>query len=109
MLSLMFDPELLEPEGIRKISRGEYERFVEQGMFESERVELLYGVLARMSPQGTNHLRITAWLVRELNLALGRAWDVFPHSSYAAIDESEPEPDISVEPCDPSFSKHFVG
>ncbi len=98
MLLPMFDPEALSPERVRPLSRGEYVRMVELGMFEDERVELLRGVLVTMSPQGPKHLRITAWFGRELVLALGRSWDVFQHSPYAASDDSAPEPDISVTP-----------
>lgn len=96
MLLHMFDPESLRPERVRPLSRGEYARMVELGMFEDERVELLRGVLVTMSPQGPKHLRITGWFGRELVLALGRSWDVFQHSPYAASDDSAPEPDISV-------------
>lgn len=99
MLLHMFDPESLRPERIRPLSRGEYVRMVELGMFQDEKVELLRGVLVTMSPQGTKHFRITGWLGRELVLALGRSWDVFQHSPYAATEDSAPEPDISVTPC----------
>jgi Uma2 family endonuclease len=96
MLVSMFDTESLAPESVRKISRGEYDRMVALGMFEDERVELLRGVLVTMSPQGIDHAGITAWLAQRLILALGMDWDIRSHSPYAASDDSEPEPDISV-------------
>ena len=34
----MFDPSLVEPEQIRPLSRAEFDRMVELGMFEHERV-----------------------------------------------------------------------
>jgi hypothetical protein len=40
------------------VSRGEYDRLVELGMFEDERIELLRGVLVTMSPQGGPHATI---------------------------------------------------
>jgi hypothetical protein len=42
-------PLLLE--SLRPLRRGEYDRLVELGAFGDERVELLSGVLVRMSPQ----------------------------------------------------------
>ena len=50
MLVPMFDRESLGPERIRPLSRAEYERMVELGMFEDEQVELLRGLLVTMSP-----------------------------------------------------------
>jgi len=95
MLEPMLDPELaVEP--IRRLSRAEYEQMVGLGMFEDEPVELLRGLLVTMSPQGVEHLDITAWLGRRLTIALGEAFMVRQHSSYPASEDSEPEPDILV-------------
>src|SRR5580704_15490652 len=66
----MFDVSLLAPETIRPHKRSEYERLVEMGVFEGERVELLYGMLVRMSPQGGMHAQAVAWLHEMLVLAL---------------------------------------
>ena len=96
MLESMFDVPALAPEGIRRLSRHEYDRMVGLGMFEDERVELLYGVLVAMSPQGAPHATITAWLVQRLVRALDDTFDVRGHSPFAASDDSEPEPDVSV-------------
>jgi Uma2 family endonuclease len=96
MLQTMFDSDALSPDAIRKVSRGEYDRLVELGMFEDERIELLRGVLVTMSPQGAPHATISAWLLQRLAIALGMDFDVRGHSPYAASDDSEPEPDISV-------------
>jgi Uma2 family endonuclease len=97
MLPTMFDPDSLAPEAIRKLSRREYEKLVELGVFEDERIELLRGMLVTMSPQGVEHSGITAWFLQQLIAALGVTdWDVRGHSPYVASDDSEPEPDISV-------------
>jgi Uma2 family endonuclease len=96
MLEPMFDLHALEPEGIRRLSRREYDRLVGLGMFEDERVELLYGVLVAMSPQGAPHATITAWFVQRLIRALDDSFDVRGHSPLAASEDSEPEPDVSV-------------
>lgn len=92
----MLDAALLAPERVRPLKRAEYEALVEAGYLADERVELLRGVLVEMSPQGHAHARVTAWFARELILALGRRFDVRSHSPFAATDDSEPEPDVSV-------------
>jgi Uma2 family endonuclease len=92
----MFDPDLLAPEAIRKLSRREYDKLVDLGVFEDERIELLRGMLVKMSPQGGPHATISSWLVQELAIRLGRDFDVRGHCPYAATEDSEPEPDVSV-------------
>lgn len=94
----MFDPALLAPEGIRPLSRAEYDRLVDLGFFEDERVELLRGVLVRMSPQGAAHANAPAKLMKRLILALGERGVVRAHSPLSLGDWSEPEPDIAVVP-----------
>jgi len=96
MLQAMFDPELLAPETFRRFTRREYDRLVDLGVFEDERIELLRGMLVTMSPQGGPHATISSWLHQEIVLRLGRDFDVRGHCPYAATDDSEPEPDISV-------------
>jgi Uma2 family endonuclease len=88
-------------EGVRPLKRSEYERLVELGLFQDERVELVRGVILKMSPQNAPHAavvqRLTQILVRILS---GRA-DVRVQLSFAASDDSEPEPDIAlVDPGD---------
>ena len=39
----------------RRLKRAEYERMVELGFFDGEHVELIRGVIVRMSPQGPSH------------------------------------------------------
>jgi Uma2 family endonuclease len=92
----MLVPDEVAPQTIRRLARHEYERMVELGMFEDERLELLRGVLVTMSPQGEPHSTMTAWLAQSLSIALGLAYDVRSHSPLAATDDSEPEPDVSV-------------
>ena len=94
MLEPMLDPALLSPERVRPLRRREYERLVEAGVFEDERVELLRGVLVEMSPQGEPHARITAWLAHRFARALAiDRFDVRSHSPFAATEDSMPEPD----------------
>jgi Uma2 family endonuclease len=103
MVGTMLDPEALRPERMRPLRRVEYDRLVDAGVFEDERVELLRGVLVTMSPQGNLHAWITAELTRLLivqlaELGLGERFVVRPQLPYAASDDSEPEPDLAVVP-----------
>lgn len=89
-------PVLLE--SLRPLRRREYDRLVDLGVFDEERVELLSGVLVAMSPQGPAHASVVAELTTALILALGARAKVRAHSPLALSDESEPEPDIAVVP-----------
>ena len=94
----MFDLALLGPESLRPLKRIEYERLVDLGVFEDERVELLHGFLVQMSPQGEDHSRAVMRFHKILVRALGDRADIFGHSPFAASDDSEPEPDLSAVP-----------
>jgi Uma2 family endonuclease len=88
----------------RPLRRAEYDRLVDLGMLEGERLELLYGRLVHKSPQGDDH----SGAVDELNMILtpqlvGRA-RVRVQLPFIAPDESEPEPDIAVTPLRPPFA-----
>ena len=98
VLPMATDPLQLPPEGRRPLLRVEYDRLVDLGAFDAERIELLYGVLVRMSPHGPPH-DATIEQLTELLVALfrGRA-RVRVQSSFAASDESEPEPDLALVP-----------
>src|SRR5262249_53858607 len=85
-------------EGIRPIRRVEYDRMVELGMFEDERIELLRGVLVQMSPIGSRHSATVDRLTRVLVLALSDRAVVRVQNPFAATDDSEPEPDFAVVP-----------
>lgn len=80
----------------RTLTRAEYDALVGAGQFTDERVELLYGRLVPMSPQGGVHAsalsRVSAQLFRALD---GRAV-VRVQMPVAAADDSEPEPDVAV-------------
>jgi len=89
-------PALLD--SIRPLHRREYERLVDLGSFDDERIELLGGWLVQMSPHGTEHAdvvrRLAAWLTR----ALGDRAIVSSQLPLALGDDSEPEPDVAVVP-----------
>lgn len=104
-LESMLDPSQLVPERMRPLRRTEYERLVEAGCFEDERVELLCGVLVEMSPQGGRHSRVVAQLHRYFVRGLPDDFQVRGHSPFAAGDYSEPEPDVEIVPVSRS-NKH---
>ncbi len=83
---------------IRPLRRAEYDKLVELGVFEGERIELLDGRLVRMSPIGPPHSstldKLVALCFRHLD---GRA-RIRVQSPFAALDISEPEPDLAVVP-----------
>jgi Uma2 family endonuclease len=98
MVATMLDAEQLFPERVRPLHRREYERLVNAGVFEDERVELLRGVLVEMSPQGGPHAGSTARIANLLTRALSDGIEVRAHSPLAAGEDSMPEPDVAVVP-----------
>lgn len=92
------DPKQLEPERILPLRRAQYDRMVEAGIFDDQRVELLRGVLVEMSPQGPPHADASALLTELLIRALPTTAQVRCHLPFAASDISEPEPDVAVYP-----------
>jgi hypothetical protein len=92
------DLQDIAPDGIRRLTRAEYDRMIEMGLFEDERVELLHGVLVTMSPIGAPHASVVDRLNAILVLAThGRAL-VRVQNPFAASDDSEPEPDLALVP-----------
>jgi len=86
---------------IRRWTRREYERLVELGFFEGERLELLDGMLAVREPQGSRHNASIRRVVDTLRRALDDAWQIDSQFAIALDDDSEPEPDVAVVPFDP--------
>jgi Uma2 family endonuclease len=93
---MLFSPEGGNPENIRPLRRAEYDRLVDAGSFDGERVELIGGRLVAMSPQGERHAFSVTRLTKLLVLALGDRADVRVQVPLAASDISEPEPDIAI-------------
>ena len=90
----------------RPLKRVEYDKLIELGEFQGEHIELLEGLLVPMSPIGPPHTscvqRLTELLLPAL---LGRA-TVRSQQPFAALDFSEPEPDIAVVPLDRYNTAH---
>jgi Uma2 family endonuclease len=86
------------PERTRPLRRVEYDKLIRLGAFDNENYELFDGVLVPMSPIGSGH----ASAVQKLNELLlppllGRA-SVRIQNPFAALEISEPEPDVVVAP-----------
>jgi Uma2 family endonuclease len=99
MLSSMeIHQSLLSPDTIRPLSRREFERMVELGLFdEDERIELLDGVLVKkMSPQEPPHAEVIEWLSDALASSIAKAFVVRTQMPFAAGKYALPEPDIAV-------------
>ena len=101
----MVDGEV-QSERVRPLKRIEYERLVELGAFQDERIELLRGVLVAMTPQGPVHADVAAFIADILNDALRGHALIRCHSPFAASDDSEPEPDVAVYPRRRYFRAH---
>lgn len=86
----------LAPERPRPLRRVEFDRLVEGGAFDDERVELLEGVLVEMNPQSSRHAEITHRLGKQLSAQVGARAEVRVQMPLALSDSSEPEPDIAV-------------
>ena len=94
----MLDPHQIAPESPRPITRAEYDRLVASDFFgKDEHIELLYGVLVRMTPQKPPHSSAVQKLTRALASLLPRA-ELRIQLPFAASDDSEPEPDVAIVP-----------
>ena len=86
------------PEEIRPLKRAEYNRLVQMGVFEGEHIELLEGQLIQMSPIGPLHASVVQKLTVLLVPLLRDRASVRIQSPFAALDTSEPEPDVAIVP-----------
>lgn len=91
-----FDPSTVPPESLRPLKRAEYDHLVSTGAFDNERLELLYGRLVAMTPQGHAHAYVVRKLTNVLAQRLAGRAQVQAQQPVAASDESEPEPDLAV-------------
>ncbi len=94
----MLDLDQLAPGGLRYLRREEYDRMVELGLFEDEKVELLHGLLVTISPSGAPHMEVLDRLTELLVFALNKRARVRVQGSFAAAQDSLPEPDLAVIP-----------
>jgi Uma2 family endonuclease len=85
-------------EVIRPLRRVEYDQLVSLGAFQDERIELLEGELVAMSPIGTPHCATVRRLTRLLVFAFEGRAEVSCQMPFAALEHSEPQPDLAVIP-----------
>lgn len=95
-----------EPELVRSWKRSEYDRLVELGLFQDERVELLQGVLVKISPQLAPHASTVQKLNQLLMTRLQGRFSLRIQSPIALSDDSEPEPDAAVVPLGDYEAEH---
>src|SRR5438445_364108 len=74
----------------------EYDRLVDQGFFDDERLELLDGLLVVKEPQGSRHASTVIKIRQALERAFGPKFHCREHAPIALDRLSEPEPDVAV-------------
>jgi Uma2 family endonuclease len=89
-------PQAEEYARTRGLRRVEYDRLVDLGLFEGERIELLAGQLVVREPQGSSHAATIAQVAQVLAAAFGAGWHPRVQLPLALDDESEPEPDVAI-------------
>jgi Uma2 family endonuclease len=89
----MAEPEL----ELKRWTRVEYEKLIDQGVFTSDdRIELIDGLLIVAEPQSAYHYGAIRLVERALTQAFGEGWDIRSQGPIALDDTSEPEPDVAV-------------
>ncbi len=82
---------------IRPITVPEYFRMVETGIIDAdEHVELLDGLLLKMSSVGARHLYVVSRLTKLCNAQLGDRGLVVTQTNFDLDAISEPEPDVAI-------------
>src|SRR5258705_7967248 len=82
----------------RPLRRVEYDKLVELGVFEGERIELLEGRLVYMTPPGPPHASTVDKLMELFFRGLGDRARIRVQSPFAALETSEPQPDLAIVP-----------
>lgn len=96
----------IEPELVRSLKRSEYDRMIELGLFQDERVELIRGVLVKRSPQLAPHASTVQKLNELLMTRLQGRFTLRIQSPIALSDDTEPEPDVAVVPLGDYEAEH---
>ena len=86
------------PLTLRRWTRAEYDRLVDLGMLDGERVELIGGHLIVAEPHGSYHASTLGAAGDALRAALPPEWLLRVQLPVALDAESEPEPDLAVVP-----------
>jgi len=86
------------PERILPLRRVEYDQLIRPGAFQNEKIELIEGMLVPMSPIGAPHSSAVQKLTELLVLAFAGRAAIRTQLPFAALELSEPEPDLAVVP-----------
>lgn len=97
MTTLLAPPTTL-PDEFRPLTREEYNRLIDLGVFEGTRVQLVGGLLIEMTPQKDPHFQIVVDLNMMLAHQVHGRHSVNVHGPLQVDDISEPEPDLSILP-----------
>ncbi|HUG85454.1 MAG TPA: Uma2 family endonuclease [Euzebya sp.] len=81
---------------VRGVTRTQYEALVGMGFFDDQRVELLRGMIVEMQPVDGPHGLAVQWLNMRFARRLAEELHVRVQSSFAASDDSVPQPDLAV-------------
>jgi Uma2 family endonuclease len=79
-----------------KITLEQYHHMVDAGILDDCRVELLYGIIVEMSPEGTPHASDSSRAGEFLVLLLGDRAHVRFAKPITLPSGSEPEPDLAI-------------
>ena len=93
-MAITADPRIT----IHPIDIEHYELMVERGVLgEDDHVELLKGMLSKMSPQGDDHAELVWWLTERFTLhAPAGGYAVRPQLPMRLPPASMPEPDVAL-------------
>src|SRR5262249_30811966 len=93
------------PSRLQRFRRVEYEHLADAGFFRDQKVELLFGSIVEISAHGRRHAFAVQRLTRLLR-ALGDRADLRIQLPFAALDDSEPEPDAAIVAFDDGANAH---
>lgn len=94
------------PEQVRLLRRRDFLALAEQGAFEDEDVELLFGFVVVREQPNPEHEEACSRIARRLTLQLGERADVRTNLSLAASEYSLPRPDVFVLPVGDYWHEH---
>jgi Uma2 family endonuclease len=80
------------------LRRAEYDRLVDLGVFENQRVELLDGLIVSKSAPSPRQAAVVTRLNMLVTPAVAGRAEVQMRAPFAASDDSEPEPDLAIIP-----------
>lgn len=89
---------------VHRLDVDTYNRIVESGALEGQRVELLDGVLVEMSPQSPAHSTVVTRMMR--HFAAEPRWWMQVQAPLEVRPDSEPEPDIAMYADPPPAGQH---